>query len=114
MQVVVTGERLNGPEAILINETNRTQTLQVEIARLREGAVNVARARRAPNSDVASNALLYKVPFARAQRSTRPAHIADGQYRDDKVLALNAKGAMYYRKTFAHPDALAATHPTEE
>ncbi|MFP3555986.1 hypothetical protein SB861_35540 [Paraburkholderia sp. SIMBA_049] len=88
--------------------------MQVEIARLSEGAVNVAHARRAPNSDVASNALLYKVPFARAQRSTRSAHIADGQYRDDEVLALNAKRAMYYRKTFAHPSGLAVTHPTEE
>jgi hypothetical protein len=46
--------------------------------------------------------------------STRFAHITDGQYRDDEVLALNATGAMYWRKTFASPNGLAATHPTEE
>ena len=105
-QVVATDEELNGRALILINETNRTQTAQVEIASLRECAFNVSRASHPPDIDNASHAVLMKRSVCPSAALHRLYPYRRARCREDELLVLNATSRFIAAKRLRFPHGL--------
>jgi hypothetical protein len=106
VQVVATTEGPNGHEAILINETNRTQTAQVEIASLRECAFDAARASRSHDIDAAVRRCFTKRSICPTAALRRLHPYRRATCREDEVIAFDATSRCMAAKRLRVPCSL--------